>query len=124
MSGYYEGFASKMAGLREKASEAIGSSVAQPAEFPAVGAKMNEVPLPPHRPTDLGNQPAPAAATDKHSFNVERPTDTPASKPIVADAFLQRSDPQFSSPSAARAIGNTYDPTASNSGHSFLPNMG
>ena len=123
MSGYYEGFAAKMAGLREKASEAIGSSVAQtPPEFPAVGAKMNEVPLPPHRPTDLGNQPA--AAADKHTFNTAPAAEPKQQQPIVADTFLNRDNPQFASPSMERQIKNTMNPSASNEGHSFLPTIG
>lgn len=122
MSGYYEGFAAKMAGLREKASEALGSSVAQTPEFPAVGAKMNEVPLPPHRPTDLGNQPAPTP--DKQTFNSAPAAEPKQQQPIVADTFLNRGNPQFASPSMERQIKNTMNPVASNEGHSFLPSIG
>jgi muramidase (phage lysozyme) len=123
MSGYYEGFANKMAGLRSSITGQETSLAGQQPEFPAVGVKQNEVPLPPHRPTSFDNA-APAAAPDKHTFNVEKPTDAPAPKPVVADTFLSRDNPQFASPSMERQIKNTMNPVASNEGHSFLPSIG
>ena len=83
---------------------------------------MNEVPLPPHRPTDLGNQPA--AAADKHTFNTAPAAEPKQQQPIVADTFLNRDNPQFASPSMERQIKNTMNPSASNEGHSFLPTIG
>jgi Phage tail lysozyme len=125
MSGYYEGFANKMAGLRSSITGQETSLAGQQPEFPTVGAKQNEVPLPPHRPTSFENTaPAAAPAPEKHTFNVERPTEAPAPKPIVADTFLNRGDPQFASPSMERQIKNTMNPVASNEGHSFLPTIG
>jgi hypothetical protein len=123
MSGAYEGFVNKMTGLRSSITGQETGLAAQQPEFPAVGAKQNEVPLPPTRPTSFDNT-APAAAPDKQTFNVERPTEVPASKPIVADTFLNRGNPQFASPSMERQIKNTMNPVASNDGHSFLPSIG
>jgi Phage tail lysozyme len=65
----------------------------------------------------------PQAPKDKQSFNIDQPSGPP-SKPIVADTFLNRDNPQFSSPSMERQIKNTMNPSASNEGHNFLPTIG
>jgi hypothetical protein len=123
MSGYYEGFANRMVGLRSSITGQETGLAAQP-EFPSVGAKQNEVPLPPHRPTTFGNEQAPAPMPDKQTFNSAPAAEPKQQQPIVADTFLNRGDPQFASPSMERQIKNTMNPSASNEAHSFLPSIG
>ena len=123
MSGYYEGFANRMVGLRSSITGQETGLAAQP-EFPSVGAKQNEVPLPPHRPTTFGNEQAPAPTPDKQTFNSAPAAEPKQQQPIVADTFLNRGDPQFASPSMERQIKNTMNPSASNEAHSFLPSIG
>lgn len=54
---------------------------------------------------------------EKHSFNMQQgPVDAPQ-RPVVIDKFLERSNPQFSSPSLERAMKNASNPDAANSDH-------
>lgn len=69
-------------------------------------------------PADFAPEPEfTSSAKDKQSFNMQQTPPQSMQKPVVIDKFLERSNPQFSSPSLERAMRNASNPDMAGMDH-------
>jgi hypothetical protein len=113
-------------------------SLAKPVEPPAAKPVEQQQAAPPPPPAPppgvysapdvdkgmLNPEPIYKDPKDKHSFNMEQlPPDRPQ-RQVNIDKFLERSNPQFSSPSLERAMKNISDTSGAAYGHFGTSNIG
>jgi hypothetical protein len=114
-------FMEKLQALSPLSSSTLAKPVERPAAPAPAPAKSDMPDLEPgvHFAPELDKNtmtPEPAAKTDKQSFNMQQgPIDRPQ-KQVTIDKFLERSNPQFPTPSLERAMQNISNTSGARGG--------
>lgn len=79
--------------------------------------RMRNMKAEPEMPPGVYTAPEETAPKDKQSFNMQPATPNKMQQSVTIDKFLERSNPQFPTPSLERAMMNTMDPSGASYGH-------
>lgn len=79
--------------------------------------RMRNMKAEPEMPPGVYTAPEETTPKDKQSFNMQPATPNKMQQSVTIDKFLERSNPQFPTPSLERAMMNTMDPSGASYGH-------